>query len=75
MFLTVTLGTIRVEGFGGRFGLITDSSGVCPAESWVRPFAKAVPTGLLLAYEQIYVSYLRLFANQSFSTKNKRSPH
>jgi len=45
MFLTVTFGTIRVAGFGGRFGLITERSGVCPAESWARPLAKAVPTG------------------------------
>jgi len=34
MFFTVTFGTIRAEGFVGRFGLITERSGVCPADSW-----------------------------------------
>src|SRR5690606_634213 len=44
-FFTVPLGTIRVEGLGGRFGLMTPRRGVCHADSWVRPEAKAVPTG------------------------------
>ncbi len=45
MFFIVTLGTISVNGFGGRFGRITASSGVWPAESCVMPVAKACPTG------------------------------
>ena len=49
MFLTVTLGTMSVCGFGGRFGRMTASSGVCPAERFESPLAKAVPIGPFLS--------------------------
>ncbi|OPY48908.1 MAG: hypothetical protein A4E49_03390 [Methanosaeta sp. PtaU1.Bin112] len=45
IFFTVTFGTIRVDGLGGRLGRITPKRGVCPAESCDRPEAKAVATG------------------------------
>lgn len=49
MFFIVTLGTMSVCGFGGRFGRMTASSGVCPAERFESPLAKAVPIGPFLS--------------------------
>ena len=49
MSCTVTFGTISVAGFVKRLGRMTESRGVCPAESWVIPVANAVPTGPFLS--------------------------
>lgn len=49
MFFMVTFGTMSVCGFGGRFGLMTARSGVCPAERLLIPEANACPTGPFLS--------------------------
>ena len=48
-FFRVTFGTMSVDGFVGRFGLMTDRRGVWPAESCVMPVANAWPTGPFLS--------------------------
>jgi len=49
IFCTVTFGTMSVAGLVSRFGRITESRGVCPADNCVNPAAKACPTGPFLS--------------------------